>query len=62
MLLVALKQERVAGQSSMVQVKHIISQVLRAVEHMHERGVVHRYAFFLHCLKHQLEIINTNSF
>ena len=39
-LFVALKQERFAGKN-MEEVRHVFSQLVHCVEHMHERGVLH---------------------
>ena len=39
-LFVALKQERWAGKN-MEEVRHVFAQLIRCVEHMHEKGVLH---------------------
>jgi serine/threonine protein kinase len=40
-LYVALKQERFAGGSNMTIVKHLFSQLVRATDHIHSKGIIH---------------------
>jgi hypothetical protein len=40
-LYVALKQERFAGGHNMHIIKHVFKQLVRAVDHMHGKGVIH---------------------
>ena len=39
-MFVALKQERFAG-SNMDEVRHIFTQLVKCVEHLHSKGIVH---------------------